>query len=235
MALWHFDEGSGYNITADCSGKIDRDYYNHGNMGNNDDPIVQDGMDPDWVSAKYGSALDFDRSNTDRIRVYDTSNLRLLINITVEAWIKTSTLEDSMTVSCRWDTTAPDHGGWIFYLNEGRITLNLTQDLNPLIGSEVVGTTDLRDGSWYHVLGTYDGSEIRVYVDGKLENSVSYSNGFDTSYYHLSPGDGHGVYIGLRCDTCTSVGGWYYDGVIDEVRIQNKSITQEEMIDSFYG
>lgn len=234
MGFWHFDEGDYYNLTEDCSEQIDQGYYNHGNMGNDDDRDVQDIEDPDWVSGKYGSALDFDGINKDKVSIYDTSSLRYLNNITIEAWIKTSTLESRMTIGCRYDKYGDDHGGWIFYLHEGRITLNLTDRINPFIGDEVVGITDLRDGSWHHVLGTYDGSEIKVYVDGKLENSISYSDGFSTSF-GWDPWVDYGSYIGLRCFTCTAIDGWYFDGVIDEVRIQNKSVTQGEIISSFYG
>ncbi len=38
-----------------------------------------------------------------------------------------------------------------------------------------VVTADFPEDRWFHVVGTYDGSTIRLYVDGVLKDSVSYS------------------------------------------------------------
>ena len=38
-------------------------------------------------------------------------------------------------------------------------------------GFNVHGNTLLQTGQWYHVVGTWDGSNIRIYVDGVLDNT----------------------------------------------------------------
>jgi len=46
-----------------------------------------------------------------------------------------------------------------------------TVDTASIVPTE--GTTDLNDGEWHHVAGTYDGADVRIYVDGVQENSAS--------------------------------------------------------------
>jgi len=47
----------------------------------------------------------------------------------------------------------------------------------------------LRTGDWYHVYGTYDGSEMKLYVNGRLEAkaSTSYVQGPDLRMGHIDP------------------------------------------------
>src|SRR5262249_53208196 len=47
--------------------------------------------------------------------------------------------------------------------------------LNNVTTAWLQSTTDVNDNLWHHVAGTYDGSVVRVYVDGRLENSVARS------------------------------------------------------------
>jgi len=51
-------------------------------------------------------------------------------------------------------------GTALFAINTGSVTLTAS-------------TTDLVDGQWHHLAGTYDGSDIRIYVDGVEENSAA--------------------------------------------------------------
>jgi len=234
VAFWHFNEGSGFNFTADSSGNVDTGYYNHGYIGNNQNPSNPDNQDPSWDTGKFGFGLNFDGIN-DTVSVRDTSSLKISNNITVEAWVKTDSSNTSMAIADRYDS-GTFGGGWKFYLIDGNISLELVEREGnvtyPYIGGEAIGFTDLRDGSWHHVLGTYNGSFIAVYVDGKLERLTSYSDTIKIG----GPGlPSYGTRIGHYCPICGGVIGANFDGIIDELRIQNKSITQEEILGGIYG
>jgi len=63
-------------------------------------------------------------------------------------------------------------------------------------------------GAWRHVAGVFDGSQMRVYVGGVMDGSVSTTSG---------PGSGTGAfYIGRHS---TSYSPYYFGGLIDEVRV----------------
>lgn len=89
--------------------------------------------------------------------------------------------------------------------------------------SYVQGTTNPNEGQWYHLAGVYDGSNIRIYVDGVLEGTTSRS----------------GDLADFESDIMLNMGRWpnsgnnerRFDGDIDEVSVWNKALNQTEVQD----
>ena len=78
---------------------------------------------------------------------------------------------------------------------------------------------------WYHLCGTYDGKEIKFYVDGKLDNSARVEKTgaklFDSPETSLMIGQSGGHRLN-----------WYDDflnGQVDEVRIYNYALSAKEV------
>ncbi len=80
--------------------------------------------------------------------------------------------------------------------------------------SEIV-MDDPVDTGWHHLAGTYDGSNIRLYVDGILQGTQPVSGTLDPS------------------PTFNDIGrqgfGWHMEGQIDEVCIWNMALSSEEI------
>jgi len=57
----------------------------------------------------------------------------------------------------------------------GRVRVFFNDDFSNLY--EVYSVTQLATNTWYHVAGTWDGSTLRVYVNGVLEATVNYGSG----------------------------------------------------------
>ena len=77
-------------------------------------------------------------------------------------------------------------------------------------------TINVNDGLWHHAAAVYDGTTAYLYMDGLLDSSIN-SAGATTSTYHLRIG---------------SVGGYEYrsfNGLIDDVRIDNSALTQRQI------
>jgi concanavalin A-like lectin/glucanase superfamily protein len=87
---------------------------------------------------------------------------------------------------------------------------------------EPCGSTDVTDGNWHHVAMTYDGvSTVLLYVDGALEASVT------KTYTTTQTGK---VYMGSTVEGSQE----YYTGLVDEVEIFNRALSQSE-IQAIYG
>ena len=71
----------------------------------------------------------------------------------------------------------------------------------------LLGNTVLSTGVWHHVAGVYDGSQLRLYVDGVLDGSM-------TAVQGLGPGIGD-LIIGARA----TGGNYFFNGQIDEARV----------------
>jgi hypothetical protein len=90
-------------------------------------------------------------------------------------------------------------------------------------GLRLAGRTRLKLGEWYHMAGTYDGKCGKIYVNGRLENTVPYTGTLrkDNANVLLNGGrlgsvNGHGNHF-----TTT--------GIIDDVRIYNRALTDVEI------
>ncbi|MDP2896844.1 MAG: LamG domain-containing protein, partial [bacterium] len=82
-------------------------------------------------------------------------------------------------------------------------------------------------GQWYHVVGTYDGSDLRIYLNGALDinednptGSTPHSGPIDTSNWPL--------YIGRE----TTWDEWFH-GIIDEAAIYSRALSAEEILQHY--
>ena len=90
--------------------------------------------------------------------------------ITVEAWVSPASL-------MRWGGIAgiiQDNGdyerGWLLGYVNRKFSFALASKGHQRL-TYLQGTTDFKDKFWYHVVGTYDGEDLKVYVNGKLEGT----------------------------------------------------------------
>jgi hypothetical protein len=81
---------------------------------------------------------------------------------------------------------------------------------------EAYASTTLTVGAWSHLALTYDGATLRLYVNGALAASTSRTGTIMTSDNPVQIG-GDTVY------------GMWFSGLIDEVRIYNKALTQTQI------
>src|SRR5262249_25422998 len=68
------------------------------------------------------------------------------------------------------------------------------------------GSTTVSANQWQHVAGVFDGNQIRLYLNGNLDGSLSTTNG---------PASGTSA-LNIGKSTYTS---YYFGGLIDDVRI----------------
>ncbi len=203
VALWHFDEDSGaiaYDSTA-----------------NGNDGTISG---TSWVDGKLGKALNFD--GNDYVIVPDSSLLEP-DRITVEAWVKKSGTPGSYRyIVSKYLPTKPgsyssyglytaSSGGLRFYIG-----LSSTWVASPDAG------TGVWDGNWHHVAGTYDGSAVKLYVDGELVAGAG-STTSDIEY----EGTGN-LFIGAY-----TTASYCFSGTIDEVRIWDGALTADEILYSY--
>ncbi|HKQ05772.1 MAG TPA: LamG-like jellyroll fold domain-containing protein [Blastocatellia bacterium] len=136
--------------------------------------------------------------------VPNSSSLNITGNITVEAWVKTNSTSQQGIVE-RYKTGAGNDGGYIIRLSGGYL-----QFFTLIHGSSfdyIQSSVTISTGSWHHVAGIFDGTQMRVYVDGVQRGSKSST---------FAPGTGtNSLKIGARGDDGSNT----FSGLIDEVRI----------------
>ncbi len=132
--------------------------------------------------------------------------------LTVEAWFKPTTFPGGHPPIARKGSVA--ESGWGFDTPGGKIRgFVYTAPGDPAVAN---GTTPMKVDTWHHVAMVYDGEEIRIYLDGELDGEVARSG--DINENEAS------VWIGKKANENI-----WLDGTMDEFRILNIAITQEQI------
>jgi hypothetical protein len=102
----------------------------------------------------------------------------------------------------------------------------LAADFEDTAGGEnhpvTAATTPIVNGTWYHAAATYDGTTWRLYLDGNLEETLAVG-AFTPRADSVQP-FGIGA---MLTSTGTRLGA--FQGLIDEVRVWNRALSQAEI------
>ena len=101
----------------------------------------------------------------DLIEIEAASALNPTTAITIETWVKPNVSQTQAYPVLICKGTINDN--YLIFLEGGKAHFRISY--SPTYDTK--GSTDLRDGQWHHVVGTFDGTTLYIYVDGILENS----------------------------------------------------------------
>ncbi|MBU7046282.1 MAG: LamG domain-containing protein [Theionarchaea archaeon] len=153
VLLLHLNELSG----------VITDYSGYGNNGTCEGGVTY------GVPGRYNTALRFDGAN-DSVRIADSESLNISGSITLEAWINPASTIDSSNSNIRViDKQRAYYFLFDYPTADGRLKFVLRIGGNYIYLFSTTSTWT--QGQWYHIVGTYDGSYMRLYVNGALENS----------------------------------------------------------------
>jgi len=88
--------------------------------------------------------------------------------------------------------------------------------------TDTIGALPLN--KWIHLVGSYDGNELRIYVNGELDTSTTHTGDIDT--------DSNNIIIG---DSPPASGTDVFDGSIALLRIYNRALSDQEIADLYLG
>lgn len=133
-------------------------------------------------------------------------------SITIAAWIKTSKSSSNQKILCKDDYVNRDFS---FHTINGSGQIMFAKWKEDVL-YEVQDVSNVCDGEYHFVTCTDDGSYIKVYVDGVLENSGPSAMGLDN--------DPVSMIIGRRGD-----GNLRYEGNMDQVLVFTQAISASEI------
>ncbi|MHC4586850.1 MAG: LamG domain-containing protein, partial [Planctomycetota bacterium] len=198
VGWWKLDEGSG-NTAADAGDK------------GLDGALVGD---TSWVDGIVAGALAFD-GDGDYVDLGKDPAFDVTRQITISAWIKVNAFDtDWQAIINRGDSA------WRLQRDGNNNTLEFACTGLVVPGTRwaaIHGTVDVNDGRWHHAVGTYDGSHICLYVDGKLDVSSTASGTIKIN--------NQSVYIGENSEQTDR----FWNGLIDDVRIYSYALSADEI------
>jgi len=206
------DEGSG-TAADDASG------FGH------DGTVVSGAGGPHWTAGKSGQALEFYNYNGTRtryVRVPWQPTLQATTGLTLMGWVHVRTITTgNQTVLGRGNSDTD----WLLQLRNRarRLTFVLASGSAVRTLNVNLAANALAAGDWHHVAATYDGSRMRIYLDGVLRGNRAASGQVVSASNPNLP-----VGVGAQPQTPTR---WRngIPGALDDVRLYKRTLTAVEI------
>ncbi|WP_185967794.1 PKD-like domain-containing protein [Formosa sediminum] len=159
------------------------------------------------IPACTGNDFNFNGTNTS---VNFGNNYNLNGPFSIEIWAKPNTTSGQQTLFSKRSATSTT-SGYDLTLNGGSIAFNYNNGTS-------IYTTGLTTNRWYHIAVTYSGSVYKLYIDGILKATQNGDGPQSNSSLAL---------LGAKQSTLLPTN--YYNGWLDELRIWNTALSEDQI------
>ena len=225
IAQWNFNETAGTTAAVSagscgvgCSGAL----TNFASTGSQD---ASPGTGWTFANRRWGSgALMFNGATGagNYVVVPNNASLNVTSAISIETWINfryisgdwtNFILKDDETVeNAPYSMSAHNFGG------DPRVTFGVTNSSNTTASS---GYWPITLNQWHHLVGTYDGSYVKFYMDGRFLKQSSLTGSLLTNTKDLWIGKWRNAYDE------------HFSGAIDSTRIYSRALTASEILSNY--
>ncbi len=218
IGYWKFDEGTG-TTTKDSTG--------YGNTGTLVNTPTWSSTVPPAITFTDPYCLTFSTASSQYVNagaaMYDL--VQKCQTFTYAAWVYPTSLaspQKGIMIAGR-DDSAVNLTAYLAINTSKHLLLSISAGGSTV---NITGTTTFAINTWYHVVGVYDGSFTRLYVNGASDaTAVAASGSLGTANRQFYIGCGSNNPNGQRN---------YFDGSIDDVRVYNRALTSGE-VTTLYG
>ena len=195
------------NTTADVSGS--------GNAGT----LVSMSTSSSPIIGKIGQALNFNGASS---YIYTTTSYASPGPqvFSVSIWFKTSVASGHKLIgfeNVQSVITGSTYDRHIYMGTDGKIYFGV----HNVASYTVASSATLTDNKWHIAVGTFDGSTMKLYIDGVYQgsNNPGAAQAY-TGYWRIG---------NYKLSSWSNASDGYYQGQLDDVRIYNRALTQGEV------
>jgi hypothetical protein len=176
-----------------------------------------------FAPGKYGQAFSFNGTGA-HVRIADNASLHLTNGLTLSAWVNPTDSGYSYPVISKWDVVFEYQKSYNIWISQSRFIFTVCANGDEQLGphADLVSVGSVTPNQWTHVAATYDGSTMKVYLNGQLDNQTAFPDG-------IFPGTGD---LGIGAVVGGVPAGQYaysFSGRIDEPAIYNRALVAAEI------
>lgn len=180
------------------------------------------------ASGKFGKKGVFVSASSDKITITNAASLRPTGAFTIGYWMKTSTTGTVMVPVQFWSANTAQ-AGITNYVNSNKMYFRSGKNTGTSSGTdfqEVPTTTTITDGYWHFIVCTWDGNNLKIYCDGRLEGTQAWTN---------APAYAATTYIRVGCANDTGTDNSFWNGDLDDLFLLNGVALDAGTIRALYG
>ena len=174
------------------------------------------------VEGVSGDAISFD-GVYDALYVADGDDLDLTSTGTLEAWVNAETHKTYAGIIHKGEKADFSEEAYSlqFWNSDGTIRLGIFDPGDYLVLDSV---TKLNTGEWYHVVGTWNSTDLAIYINGELDNKIANTMGSAS----ITSG---GLVIGAQLteDYNSGYKRFGFQGTIDEPAVYTECLSHAEI------
>jgi hypothetical protein len=197
-------------------------YYKLDNSAE-DETGIYDGTESniEYRFGRFGQAAVFNGTNS---YIYASNSVQQpTTNFSASVWVLFHQIKaSSVGVIGNFKTGVTPQVGWAIAHQNGTPLQFWADGTANSNGGMVQSTSSIPTNEWIHVVGTYDGSNVKIYINGSLENTKSYTQTPATTDQPLAIGRWYGNF-----------NDFYTDGQIDQVRIFSSALTSTQVTELY--
>ena len=202
VVYFTFDNVSGKTIVDDSGNGLDADII----------------ANTEFVDGKYGDAIRITKEGPDCVNVPAAEELKIEGEITMAAWV----YRDAWDRNAQWFDKNCHNGGE--HSSYGIGVFGDGTNFNMFLGTGSGRPTlnkphSLKEKTWHHVVGTYDGTTMKVYVDGEV--AAEQDQVFD-----FKGTNDQDLRIGCSKDRARYT---FENGSIDDAAVWRRALSQDEI------
>jgi len=176
--------------------------------------------------AQSTSAAIFTASGSNFMSAVDAASLKPSANFTIEFWVKpASTPASYANIFQSYSENTNQAGIIVGLLSSNKIQFISGRNTGNVEGTDFKNLTSVNtitndNSTWTHIACVYDSTNMYIYFNGTLDTSVAWAN---------NPGYAATNYVRIGCRNITGTNDFFWDGVIDDVRLWNTDRTQTQI------
>lgn len=175
--------------------------------------------DPAECTGVFGGGAAFD--SDDAYSATNHADLRPAGNFTISCWIKRNgNPAANAAVVANWNKVSDKYYGWMLQVtSSGVIAVYSAKGTGVSSGTDYATAfsgDSICDNTWHHIVGTWDGSYLRLYVDGVLKGKAAWANApvyYSTMYFRVA----------CRCEAGTN-SQFLGTGYLDDIALYNGTV-----------